>query len=60
MNYDFHRVTADLPAHGTGRASIPPFSSLAPSPEWSDLVRVRAVGQEGDWISIERLIPILR
>lgn len=110
MNYDFHRVTADLPAkrsatypvtvelfpafahpqppasfgatvrvafvgparslatllpltipaHGTAEVAIPPFTSLAPSPEWWDLVRVRAAGSSTDWISIERLVAVRR
>ena len=28
--------------------------------EWCDLVKVEAVGQEGDWIGIERQIPICK
>jgi len=47
-----------LPAHGTAEVPIPPFASLAPSREWCDLVKVEAVGQAGDWIGIERQIPI--
>ena len=51
-------VVLALPAHGTVEVRIPPFASLAPSREWCDLVKVEAVGQEGDWIGIERQIPI--
>ena len=107
MNYDFHRVTVDLPAkrhgtypvtvelfpafahlepparfsatvrlaftgsprplaHGTLPISphamaalrIPPLTSLATSPDWWDLVRVKAAGSDTDWVSIERLIAV--
>jgi tripeptidyl-peptidase-2 len=49
-----------LPAHGTAMVRIPAFPSLAPSAEWADLVKVTVTGQEGDWITIERQIPIRR
>lgn len=49
-----------LPAHGAAVVRIPPFASLAPSAEWSDLVQMEVVGRQGDWISIRRLIPIRR
>jgi tripeptidyl-peptidase-2 len=47
-----------LTAHGTADVRIPPFAALAPSAEWSDLVKVDVTGQAGDWVSIERQIPI--
>jgi hypothetical protein len=47
-----------LPAHGTAAVRIPTFASLAPSSEWSDLVKVTVAGRDDDWILIERLIPV--
>ena len=47
-----------IPAHGSRAVAIPPFASLAPSPDWSDLVRIRVRGTADDWISIEREIAV--
>jgi hypothetical protein len=47
-----------VPAHGTAALAIPPFASLAPSPDWWDLVRVKASGSDSDWVSIERLVSV--
>jgi subtilisin family serine protease len=53
-------ATLALPAHGTAEIRIPRFPSLAPSSQWSDLVRLSAVGEDGDWIAIRRQIPVRR
>ncbi|HVO34552.1 MAG TPA: S8 family serine peptidase [Gemmatimonadales bacterium] len=47
-----------VPAHGIGSVEIPPLTSLAPSPEWWDLVRVKVSGSDSDWVSIDRLISV--
>lgn len=47
-----------IPAHGSRAVAIPPFPSLAPSLDWSDLVRIRVRGTADDWIAIERTMGI--
>jgi len=47
-----------IPARGSTHVAIPPFPSLASSPEWSDLVRIRVTGTMDAWISIERTIGV--
>jgi hypothetical protein len=47
-----------IPAHGSKRVAIPAFPSLASSPDWSDLVRIRVAGTADDWISIERTVGL--
>jgi subtilisin family serine protease len=47
-----------IPAHGTASLAIPPLTSLAPTAEWRDLVRVKVAGSDSDWVSIERLITV--
>jgi hypothetical protein len=49
-----------IPAHGSRAGAIPPFPSLAPSPDWSDLVRIRVRGTADDWIAIEREFGVRR
>jgi tripeptidyl-peptidase-2 len=51
-------VALTIPADGTARFTIPAFTSLVPSTEWSDLISVTAVGGNGDWVSIERQIAV--
>ena len=50
--------TLTIPAHGTATLAIPPLTSLAPTPDWRDLVRVKVAGSDSDWVSIERLISV--
>ena len=50
--------TLTIPAHGVASLAIPPLTSLAPTPEWRDLVRVKVAGSDSDWVSIERLISV--
>jgi hypothetical protein len=47
-----------IPPHGTAALRIPAFTSLAPSPDWWDLVRVTVAGSDRDWVSIERLVSV--
>ena len=47
-----------IPPHGTAALRIPPLSSLAPSSDWWDLVRVTVAGSDSDWVSIERLVSV--
>ncbi len=49
-----------IPAHGSRQVIIPAFQSLASSPDWSDLVRIRVAGSADDWASIERTIGVRR
>jgi tripeptidyl-peptidase-2 len=49
-----------IPAHGTAEVAIPRFTSLAPSPDWWDLLRVRVTGSPSDWIAIERQMAVRR
>jgi hypothetical protein len=47
-----------IPPHGTAALRIPPLTSLAPSPDWWDLVRVKVAGSNSDWVAIERLVSV--
>ena len=50
--------TLTIPAHGVASLVIPPLTSLAPTAEWRDLVRIKVAGSDSDWVSIQRLISV--
>jgi len=47
-----------VPPHGTAAVRIPPFASLAPAPDWWDLVHVRVAASDSDWVSIDRSVMV--
>ncbi len=49
-----------IPARGTAEISLPSFPRLAESPGWRDLVRIKVVGSQDDWVAIEREIGVSR
>ncbi len=53
-------VPLAIPARAAVRFAIPPFSTLVPESGWADLIRVRAAGMPGDWVALERQVPVGR
>jgi hypothetical protein len=51
-------TTAIIPAHGSKRVALPAFPSLASSPDWSDVVRIRVSAAADDWMAIERTVDV--